>query len=367
MNDSCPHISQPLSRCTLNACERADAPVIELSAVANPLGTPQEMVEALKAFAREADLASSPAWLEASRSHLADRFGMPPESFLCATTLKSMIRATARSFEPTAVAIASPSPSVYGVAVREAGCVPVGISNSVGFAAPDPDVAAFSGARFHAAVLANPGYPGSRLLARATLERYLDICRWVVVDESSIELTLGGETMIPLVTEHKNLIVVRSFAKAFALPGVPVGFIVAHPATIRLISEYGGVATQLSAMLCEEANRQLGFLENTRDVLEAEIPWLQCMLSLIPGISIYPAEANYVLCRFLPIPPFRCPVANVADIVDALSGEGFAMTSLAGMQGLPDDSFFSVSVRTRPENERFVSALRAVMTGDASR
>lgn len=344
----------------------SDALRAELSGACNPLGTPKRMVDRLKRLARTGSLHASDASLAEARSHLSVRFGLDPSFFLCDTTVKSMVRAAARSFDPTAVGVLVPSPPVYSIAVREAGCMPVGISSPTGFSTPDPDVAAANGALFRAVVLANPNYPGSRLLSRATLERYLDACDWVVVDESSIELTLGGESVIPLVREHGNLVVVRSFTAAFALPGVPVGFLVAHPDTIRRIERAGCAATPLAAMLCREANRHLGFLEETRDVLEAEIPWLQCMLSLVPGISIYPAEANYVLCRFLPVPPFRCPVQTASELAERLGEEGFAMSVLDGMPGLPDDTFFSVSVRTRAENERFISALREAMTADGA-
>ena len=342
------------------------APRIDLSSICNPLGTPPSIMRGLKRIAACGSLNSSGEYLAQARHHLAHRFGIDETSFLCDTTVKSMVRIAARAFRPTAVGIVAPSPPAYTLGVREAGCIPIGISVPYGYATPDPDIAVASGAVFHAAVLANPNYPGSRLLPRPTLERYLEACDWVIVDESSIELTLGGESVIPLTQSYESLVVVRSFTAAFALPGVPVGFIVAHPKTIERMAPLGGASTPLSAMLCEEANKHHDFLEATRDVLESEIPWLQCMLSLVPGITIFPAEANYVLCRFLPLPPLRCVTKSASDLVERIGNEGSAITLLNGLRGLPDDSFFCVSVRTRKENERLVHALReAISTDDA--
>lgn len=339
---------------------------IDFSGIENPLGTPPEMVEALRKFADGGKISVSDSNMENARSSLAKRFGMDELCFLCGTTIKSMIRAVARAFDPATVGFMVPAPREYAIAMREAGCVPTGISSATGFCAPDPKYArASGGVQFNAFVLANPGYPGSRLLTRTTLERYLATLDWVVVDERSIELTLGGESMIPLVLARENLVVVRSYTEAFALPGIPVGFLVAHPRTIKQIEQAGeGVATSLSAALCAEVNRHLDHLETTRDVLETEIPWLQCMLSLVPGISIFPAEANYVLCRLLPAPPLRCPVGAVSELSARLLERGLAIRALEGQAGLPDDTFFCVSVRSRAENERLIAALRDIMSGD---
>ncbi|MFR1640302.1 MAG: hypothetical protein ACLSVD_14765 [Eggerthellaceae bacterium] len=60
----------------------------------------------------------------------------------------------------------------------------------------------------------------------------------MVVDERSIELTLGGESMVSLVNEHRNLVVVRSLCEPFAMPGIPISYCIAHPDTIAQITRF---------------------------------------------------------------------------------------------------------------------------------
>ena len=105
-----------------------------------------------------------------------------------------MVRAVAQTYQPCTVGVAvrlarwstrspraTPAISVVGIAEpRRASPCPI--------PRPRPSATASS---FDAAVLANPGYPTSRLLPLPTLLAYLDACTWVVVDERSIELTLG--------------------------------------------------------------------------------------------------------------------------------------------------------------------------------
>ena len=53
----------------------------------------------------------------------------------------------------------------------------------------------------------------------------------VIVDEAYVDF--GGETALPLVAEHPNLAVVRTFSKAFALAGARIGYVLAAPAVVE--------------------------------------------------------------------------------------------------------------------------------------
>ncbi len=61
-------------------------------------------------------------------------------------------------------------------------------------------------------------------------------------------------------------------------------------------------------------------LERTREFLDSEIPWMQCMLSLMPGIDIFPAEANYVMCAFDHGPDLNLGVASTDELAAPAAG-----------------------------------------------
>ena len=339
---------------------------IDFSGTANPLGTPPSFIRAMQAALAAGELNYSPdREAHTLRSVLARQHGLPVESFLVGSTVGDMVRAVAQTYQPCTVGVAVPGPVEYALAAGNAGHRVVEIASPAGFVMPDPAAAARHGVSFDAAVLANPGYPTSRLLPLPTLLAYLDACTWVVVDERSIELTLGGESMVGLVKEHRNLVVVRSLCEPYAMPGIPISYCVAHPDTIAQIARiYDSSGVPMFAeVLGELALAEREHLERTREFLDSEIPWMQCMLSLVPGIDIFPAEANYVMCAFDHGPDLNLGVASTEELAARLQLAGFLIRKLQGTPGLANGKYFCVAVRTREDNEKLIAALREIITG----
>lgn len=339
---------------------------IDFSETSNPLGTPPSFIKAITEALAGGELSYPPdREAHALRTVLARRFGLPCESFLCGTTVGDMIRAVAQTYQPCTVGIPTPAPVEYALAVGNAGHRIVDLASPQGFVVPDPSVARHHDILFDAAVLANPGYPTSRLLPKPTLLRYLETCTWVVVDERSVELTLGGESMVPLTATHKNLVVVRSLCESFAMPGIPISFCIAHPDTIAQIEQFydsSGIS-MFAEVLGEHALAELSYLERTREFLDTEIPWMQCMLNLIPGIDIFPAEANYVMCSYCGNAGMDLAIADTDELASRLQLAGFLIRKLEGTPGLAGGKYFCVSVRTRPDNEKLIAALRELISG----
>lgn len=339
---------------------------IDFSGMANPLGTPPSFIRAMEDALSAGELNYSPdREAHALRSVLARQHGLPVEAFLAGTTVGDMVRAVAQTYQPCTVGVAVPGPVEYALAAGNAGHRVVEIASPAGFVVPDPATAARHGAAFDAAVLANPSYPTSRLLPLPTLLSYIESCTWVVVDERSIELTLGGESMVPLVKEHRNLVIVRSLCEPYAMPGIPISYCVAHPDTIAQIARFydSSAVSMFAEVLGELALAEREHLERTREFLDAEIPWMQCMLSLVPGIDIYPAEANYVMCTFSGKPDLNLAVANTEELAMRLQLAGFLIRKLEGTPGLSNGKHFCVAVRAREDNEKLIAALREIIVG----
>ena len=344
---------------------RGEISWIDFSGTENPFGTPSSFVHALRKALSDGWMSYLPdREAHTLRSALARIYGMPVDSFLVGATVSGMIRAVAQAFEPCTVGIPMPCPIENVLALSNTGHMVENIASPASFVTPPADLVERRNVKIDAAVLANPSWPTSRLLSRPTLLSYLESCDWVVVDERSIELTLGGESMVPLVRDHKNLVVVQSFSEQYSMPGAHVSYLIAHPDTIAEIGRFydSTCVSMFSEVLAEAHMTEYPRLDGVRGFLYSEIPWMQCMLSLVPGIDIFPAEANYVMCTFHNGGDLKLAVKDIDELSARLQLEGFLVRKLAGTPGLANNGYFCVAVRTRQDNEKLIAALRRIVS-----
>ena len=344
---------------------RGEISWIDFSGAENPFGTPSSFVRAVRDALASGFMSYVPdREAHTLRSVLARIYGMPVESFLVGTTVSNMIRAVAQAFEPCVVGIPMPCPAETVLTLSNCGHEAVNIASPASFVTPPSDLVVQREIELDAALLSNPSWPTSRLLSKSTLLSYLDTCAWVVVDERSIELTLGGETMAPLVREHKNLVIIQSFSEQYSMPGSHISYCIAHPDTIAELSRFydNTCVTMLAEVLAEPHFAEHPRLDGVRGFLYSEIPWMQCMLSLVPGIDIFPAEANYVMCSYHNGGDLKLAVRDIDELSSRLQLEGFLVRKLAGTPGLVNNGYFCVAVRTRQENEKLIAALRRIVS-----
>ncbi len=336
----------------------------DFSQTYNPLGTPEPFMAAMHTIGKAGmDAAETKRALADLPQLLAQRYDVGADNIAVTGTPTEALDAIARTMAPTEVGIPLPARATYHHLFKQAGHVIVDIVNPAGAVTPEPHAAHTDGCTFAAAMLSNPGFPNSRLLPRHTLRAYLDECDWVVVDERGIDLTLGGESVAEMVLDRPNLIVVASFTDTYSLPGLPLSCAIAHPATAERLHEAlkPPASPRLAAAFTRLAIDHPELLEKTRELCETEIPWMQCMLSLVPGITIFPAEANYVMCSYEPGPHMRLGARDGSDLVAKLQDRGFLVRSLDRTPGIEPGTRFCVSVRTREDNERFIEAIRGIV------
>ncbi|MAH13801.1 MAG: threonine-phosphate decarboxylase, partial [Verrucomicrobia bacterium] len=79
--------------------------------------------------------------------------------------------------------------------------------------------------------ICNPHNPTGHLWSRSSLQPLLERFALVICDEAFLPLVPNGEqqSLIPLVAEHSNLVVIRSLTKLYGIAGLRLGYAVAQP------------------------------------------------------------------------------------------------------------------------------------------
>lgn len=201
--------------------------------------------------------------------------------------------------------------------------------------------------------LANPNNPTGTWFDDAALARFLSkVPRevLVVVDEAYHEYVdvPGLTTALGLADRHPNLIVTRTFSKAYGLAGMRVGYLVAHPSVVavleRLRESFNVNSVGLAGAVA--ALRDKPWLTKVRAFNRAEREWLRAEL-LERGFRCLPSQTNFLLCV----------LAHHADRLERFLFERGVIVRPMGGYGLP--RAVRISVGSRAENRRLLRALEA--------
>jgi len=202
-------------------------------------------------------------------------------------------------------------------------------------------------------IVCSPNNPTGGVLAVEEVERLCaDADGLVVVDEAYHEFS--GQSVVPLLARHENLVVLRTFSKAMALAGLRVGYLLASPALVREINKarlpYNlNFFSQAAALAALENRREL---ENAVRRLVAMREETFQALSVVPGVRPYGSRANFILFELLD----RDPKA----VFEALYKRGVLVRDVTSYPRL--ERCLRVSIGSPDENAAFLDALREALT-----
>lgn len=200
-------------------------------------------------------------------------------------------------------------------------------------------------------ILCNPNNPTGSLFPREDLLRVVrESGKIVVLDEAYGEF--AGESLADQIDHYPNLLVMKTFSKAFALAGLRLGYLLGQPETIELLNRARSpfnvnAFTQRAGVL---ALKYVEDFQQQIQVIQQEIQKLYQGLKEIPGITVWSTRANFVL--FQPAQPNQ--------VFEALIQKGFLVRNMGNLPVIGDALRASVSL---PEdNERFLTVLREIVS-----
>ena len=286
---------------------------------------------------------------------LAAHAGWKPEGTLAGNGSNELIQATLMVTVGKGARVVIPEPTftLYRQIVTVLGGEVVGVPLSEKF---QFDVGAIhdtiAGGRADVLILCSPNNPtGCRIAEEDLIRLAKGFSGIVVVDEAYHEFS--GRSVVPLLAEIPNLIVLRTFSKALAMAGLRVGYLLTSPDLAREVHK----ATLpynlnfFSATAAEVACEKYDLLKPRIAQIIGERERLFRSLSSIEGIEPVQSTANFMIAK-TPISPralFEQMLAHDILIRDV---------SKYPMLG----EYFRVSIGSGEENDRFVSALKDALT-----
>jgi histidinol-phosphate aminotransferase len=265
----------------------------------NTVGCPPEVVRALRRALNPEMLTRYPEYDE-SRGILSRYFGVDPAQMLLANGTDDAIKMICDSFVDPDDTLLLPAPTfpVYEFFHNVAGGQVMRVRYDQNFHLPVEELLAAlkKGVRWMA--IANPNNPTGTVIAQPDLKTLLEAApnTLILVDEAYYDFS--GETVLPWIGKYPNLVVTRTFSKAFGLAALRLGCVFAHQEVAEALHRaQNPFAVNSLALLGaqfaiqhEDYVRKLA--EDVRTNRSKFCEWLDHM-----GIPYVPSRANFVLTR----------------------------------------------------------------------
>lgn len=147
--------------------------------------------------------------------------------------------------------------------------------------------------------LGNPNNPDGKVFSKIEIQELSTRNKnsFIIVDEAYGDLCYNFESSLELLNQCKNLIIIRSLTKAFAIPGIRLGYILASTEIIDKIKNikmpWSVNTLAIEAGLFITKNYQ-ELLPN-KNVLEEECIAFYNLLKSLKQVNIHPSKCNYFL------------------------------------------------------------------------
>lgn len=196
-------------------------------------------------------------------------------------------------------------------------------------------------------LLASPNNPTGVAFSPRAIEQLLQRTeRPLVLDEAYAEF--AGRDALSLLADYPQLLILRTFSKAFGLPGLRVGYALGRPELLRRLDRLRGPYS-VSTFSLRAARAAWNAPEYCRDrVREArtERRWLLPRLRA-RGWPVAASSANFYLLG---------PVTSAAVLAGRLERAGLRVRRLPPCPSLPGE-YLRVTLGTREQNQRLLAEL----------
>lgn len=205
--------------------------------------------------------------------------------------------------------------------------------------------------------ICNPNNPTGNLLLKDQRIENLST-KSIIIDEAFMDfLPFEKEhTLIWRAVEDERIIVLRTFTKFFALPGLRVGYIVGNPNLIQFLKKSSPPwnINALAQLLAEIMLSDKEYINKTRKLIEKERAFLFDEIIKIKGLRPYPSVTNFLLIKI------ENKNINSSYLANKLIQKGILIRDCRNFRNL-GNRFIRIAVRSHKENLKLIRSLMELL------
>jgi histidinol-phosphate aminotransferase len=266
----------------------------------NTVGCAPEVIRTLRRSLTAEGMTRYPEYDEA-RTILAEYFKVAKEELLLTNGTDDAIQAICNTFVEPGDILLQPAPTfpVYKFFHEVAGGEVVRIPYDEHFRLPLKPLLAALKKHPRWLALANPNNPTGTIIPQKDLRTILRAAPKTVVLVDEAYFDFSGETVLSWIAKYSNLVVTRTFSKAFGLAALRMGCIFANAGLVEWMhrGQNPFAVNSLAMAAACEAIKHPGYVRHYAGEIRANRKQF-CRLLDVMGIPYVPSSSNFVLTRF---------------------------------------------------------------------
>ncbi|WP_242016611.1 threonine-phosphate decarboxylase CobD [Pseudanabaena cinerea] len=332
------------------------ATILDFSASINPLGPPDSAIAAIQSHLRELNHYPDPAYIDL-RQAIGNFHQLSPDWILAGNGVAELLTWVGRDLSQLkATVLFTPAFTDYDRALAAYDCqierYPLILPSEDLQHIQIPSLIKVSDNQAKGILINNPHNPTGYLFTKDNLLPYLEQFALVVIDEAFMDFLPPEQqqSLIDLVPFYPNLVILRSLTKFYSLPGLRLGYAIAHPERLQRWQAWRdpwcvnalAVAAGIAVLSDQE------FQQKTWTWLKTARAQLFTGLAAISGFKPLANAANYLLVQ--------TEVAGSILQKELLQKEQILIRDCLSFPEL-GDRYFRVAVRLEHENQKLINAL----------
>jgi len=330
---------------------------IKLNANENPYELPDGIIDEILIAAKNMKYSLYPnANATELSSVLSESFGLSLDNIIIGNGSDELIEYLIKAFTEKGKSIISPMPSfaMYKIyaAMHHADFIQIPLEQKNFSLNVDK---LLEEAKKETASLIFISYPNSPTANYFEIDKIIKILKesgcLVVVDEAYYEF--GGKTFAPLIQKYENLVVLRTFSKAFSLASLRVGYLLSNADVVKEIrkvkspfnvNSFSQMAAQIVFKHREKLFRKIEKIVQERELLENKI-------NNFPSFKAHPSSTNFIFTE----------VGSLKEqelVFNSLLEQGILIQVVNASDFSSSRYFLRITVGTREENICLVNGLK---------
>ena len=330
--------------------------ILDYSANISPLGLPEYIRNAIIAAIDGTINYPDPECTEL-RKAISKEDGVEPQCISCGNGGADMLYRLAFGLKPKKVLLPVPAFVEYEEAMTAAGAEMVYYAMKEDLLIRE-DITEWITPETDLVIICNPNNPTGLLTKRELIIKVLEKAKktdtMVMIDECFLEICReeAEYTVKPWIEQYDNLMILKSFTKLYAIPGVRLGYLLSgNPQIIEKVNR-SGQAWSVSYIAQCAGVAALGnpeYKQAVIDTVEKELDFMKEELKKLP-LTLYDGKANYLFFR----------TSGITDLDKQLEHYGIMIRNCSNYVNLGND-YWRVAVKAHGDNLRLIAALKEIL------